>query len=124
MRTTVLLALASLCMAGSTIAQTPATRPASTILPVDPLTATEIRTAVSLVKAHRDMPSGALFPIVALQEPSNEEVRAFKPGGSFSRRALVVVLDRERSIVRGGGGPSRESGRVVRAVRERSAADH
>ena len=94
MRTTALLALASLCMAGSTIAQTPATRPASTLHPLDPLTATEIRNAVALVKTRPDVPSGALFPIVALQEPSKEEVRAFKPGGSFSRRALVVVLDR------------------------------
>ena len=100
MRSLALVVLVFISVTGSTVAgskdaaQSPAARPASFGHPLDPLTAAEIRTAVALVKARREVPADSLFPIVALQEPSKEEVRAFKSGTSFSRRALVVVLDR------------------------------
>jgi primary-amine oxidase len=46
------------------------------------------------VKARPDVPAGALFPIVALDEPSKAVVRSHTAGAPVSRRALVVVLDR------------------------------
>jgi primary-amine oxidase len=92
------LAFAAVCIAGSTtIAQTPAARPTSLAHPLDPLTAAEIRAAVAIAKTHASVPAAALFPVVALQEPSKEEVGAFTAGRPFSRRALVVILDREQA---------------------------
>jgi primary-amine oxidase len=70
--------------------------------PLDPLSASEIATAVRLVRAQPELSGttggGAqgelLFPTVTLNEPSKAEVRAFTPGSTFRREALVAVFDR------------------------------
>jgi primary-amine oxidase len=63
--------------------------------PLDPLTASEINSVVSILRARTEMvPANAFFPQIALNEPPKAEVRAFKPGATFRREAAVVVFDR------------------------------
>ncbi len=63
--------------------------------PLDPLTAAEIATAVSAVKASGRLAEGALFATVVLQEPPKEAVLAFGPGDPLQRQAFIVVFDRQ-----------------------------
>ena len=62
--------------------------------PLDPLSAAEIQTAVAVLRTHPDVPAGALFPMVSLQEPAKTVVAAFKPGTPSTREAFVVIFDR------------------------------
>lgn len=72
-------------------------RPAAATHPLDPITAAEIATAVKALRAHAEVPKDAFFPMIALQEPSKADVRAFKPGTAFRRDAIAVVFDRPRN---------------------------
>jgi primary-amine oxidase len=62
--------------------------------PLDPLTASEIIAAVGVLRRHPDVPPGALFPVVALNEPPKAEVLAHSAGSPFRREAFAVVFDR------------------------------
>ncbi len=61
--------------------------------PLDPLTANEISTVFSVIKAHANFPQGAFFPIVTLKEPPKSEVLAWLPGQPFRREAFANVFD-------------------------------
>jgi primary-amine oxidase len=66
--------------------------------PLDPLSTAEIRVAVDLVRARPDVPRDVLFPVIALNEPAKEEVRAYRPGTAAGpREAMLVVLDRPKN---------------------------
>jgi primary-amine oxidase len=113
-RLTVLVFALSLLAGGGASGQTPAVsgpsapakapaRPKAPPIathPLDPLTATEIVTAVRLLRAQPDLRAQPgrdgelLFPTVTLNEPPKAEVRAFTPGTPFRREAFAVVLDR------------------------------
>lgn len=109
MRST-LLVLTLLLLARNAGAQT-ASPHAAAPHPLDPLTGSEIATAVRLVRAHPELVSlggggsggaagaGAaaselLFPTVTLNEPPKAEVMAFTRGAATRREALVAVFDR------------------------------
>jgi primary-amine oxidase len=59
--------------------------------PLDPLTATEIRTAASLYRDARSEPD-PLFSSITLDEPTRDELRSFAAGGQVERRALVTAI--------------------------------
>lgn len=81
-----------LCLlAASASAVTPAT-PAPH--PLTPLNATEIAAAAKAVGGYKAFPKGALYPMIALREPSKAAMQKWKPGAKLAREASVVVLDR------------------------------
>lgn len=62
--------------------------------PLEPLTSEELGVAADLLTHYKDFPKGALFPMIALNEPAKSEVKAFVPGLPFRREAFATVLDR------------------------------
>ncbi len=66
--------------------------------PLAPLTATEIETAVAVIKAAHPLTAAARFPNISLQEPDKDLVWAFKPGDAVPRAAFVVVLEPVKNI--------------------------
>ncbi len=71
------------------------TRPAAPVgvsHPLDPLTAEEIAAASRIAGAHQPRDSWR-FPLVALDEPAKDTVRAYSNGDSIERRAFVMLLD-------------------------------
>ena len=62
--------------------------------PLDPLTADEIRAAVSVVRASGRLGSEVLFIRVFLHEPAKTVVLAFREGDSIERQAFVLIRDR------------------------------
>lgn len=62
--------------------------------PLEPLTAPEIEAAVAIARKAKSLPDAAFFPQVALDEPSKEYLRVWKPGKPAARRAALVVYDR------------------------------
>jgi primary-amine oxidase len=69
--------------------------PPSSVHPLEPLSAAELRLAVALVRGARRWSKSVLFPLVVLDEPPKAEVLAWRPGRPTRRFAQVVVLDRE-----------------------------
>jgi primary-amine oxidase len=65
--------------------------------PLNPLTATEINTAVSIIKDEKNLSDTVIFPIIALQEPDKKEVLNFTPSKSFSRQVFLQVYEREQN---------------------------
>src|SRR5262249_5762685 len=71
------------------------TSPAVALLhPLDPLTADEIRAAVTVVRASGRPGGEALFIRVSLHEPAQSAVLAFRAGEPFERQAFVLIRDR------------------------------
>ncbi|MDO8756937.1 MAG: tyramine oxidase, partial [Elusimicrobiota bacterium] len=68
--------------------------PARAQHPLEPLTAPEIEAAVDIARKAKSLPDAAFFPQVALDEPSKEYLRVWKPGRPAARRAALVVYDR------------------------------
>ena len=60
--------------------------------PHDPLTAHEIRRAVTAVGASGRVPDGTLFATVAVDEPDRAELAAIAAGAPLDRRIRLVVL--------------------------------
>jgi primary-amine oxidase len=61
--------------------------------PLDPLTPEEIRAATAaILAAHPELPEPR-FPLLTLDEPAKETVRALAPGVGVGRRAFAVVFD-------------------------------
>ena len=65
--------------------------------PLDPLTETEINTAVAVVKKENKLSERVAFPNVSLREPNKSKVLAFKKGDPITREAFVVVLEPSQS---------------------------
>ena len=63
--------------------------------PLDPLSATEIESAVRILRANGKLAGDRRFPLIALHEPPKEQVLNFRPGRSFSREAFAVIYDRD-----------------------------
>src|SRR5262245_62846893 len=62
--------------------------------PLEPLTADEIRTAVSVVRVSGRLGDEVLFVRVFLHEPPKSAVLAFRKGDPLERRAFVLLRDR------------------------------
>jgi len=60
--------------------------------PHDPLTADEIRLAVSSVRTSGRVPEGVLFATITVDEPDRGELEAFARGERVDRRIRLVVL--------------------------------
>lgn len=63
--------------------------------PLDPLTAEEINTCVTLIRKQEQFPTDAQFATVALHEPAKEWLLAYHEGTPFKREAEVVLLDKK-----------------------------
>jgi len=63
--------------------------------PLDPLNEREIALAVEILGASGKLPRNALFPMIALHEPTKEVVRDFRPGAPMGRHAFAVILGRQ-----------------------------
>jgi primary-amine oxidase len=67
--------------------------------PLDPLTAAEIETAVTIVRGAKSLPEGVFFPQVALNEPPKAAMLSWEPGTALARRAALVVYDRSANLL-------------------------
>jgi primary-amine oxidase len=63
--------------------------------PLDPLEASEIESAVKILKTMPNFPLEALFSTVQLNEPPKAEVWNYKAGTAFRREAFAIVMDRK-----------------------------
>ena len=53
--------------------------------PLDPLTATELEVATTVVSGAPQFPAGASFATLVLKEPAKRDVLAFMPGAPIAR---------------------------------------
>ena len=60
--------------------------------PLDPLTADEIRSSVTVVRESGRVSDGVLFAMVTLDEPSREVLAAHTPGDPVDRRVRLTIL--------------------------------
>lgn len=65
--------------------------------PLDPLNKSELEQAGKCVRSASQFPKDGMFPMIALNEPPKAEVRAFSPGKSFRREALVWIFDKKNN---------------------------
>ena len=73
-----------------------AAQPVATIQhPLDPLTAAEIAQACTTVRTQLALPDRCRFPMVRLEEPGKDVLRAHDAGSPAPRLAFVLVLDTE-----------------------------
>ncbi|MBA4186110.1 MAG: tyramine oxidase, partial [Acidobacteria bacterium] len=70
---------------------------AEAIHPLDPLDASEIESAVKILRAMPNFPKEVLFSTVQLNEPPKAEVWNYKAGTTFRREAFAIVMDRTRN---------------------------
>ncbi|MEE8159669.1 MAG: primary-amine oxidase [Dehalococcoidia bacterium] len=63
--------------------------------PLDPLTATEIESAIAILLAQRDLGERTRFESIALNEPAKELVLGFKEGDPIGREAFIVLFDND-----------------------------
>ena len=63
--------------------------------PLDPLTATELHTAIETLRSARGLDERHRFAIVRLAEPEKQAVTSFRPGDPIERTAFAIVFDRE-----------------------------
>lgn len=61
--------------------------------PLEPLTADEIRTAVSILRKELNLGKSTRFVSVALKEPAKDVVLNFKAGDPINREAFMIILD-------------------------------
>jgi primary-amine oxidase len=66
--------------------------------PLEPLTAEEITTAVSIVRRERALSQYFRFACVTLNEPPKDIVLNFQPGDGIEREAFIVLLDNETGM--------------------------
>lgn len=72
-----------------------APRPEIADHPLDPLSAAEIRVAITTLEAAGRLSERTRYPVIRLHEPPKAEVLGFRPGAAFRREALVVAYDRQ-----------------------------
>ncbi|MFM2063737.1 MAG: hypothetical protein RLZZ507_3408 [Cyanobacteriota bacterium] len=63
--------------------------------PLNPLTETEITTAVEVLKREKKLSETAFFPMIKLQEPDKKEVLNFQTGQKFPRQVFLQIYERE-----------------------------
>ncbi len=63
--------------------------------PLDPLSADEMRAAITLLDADNKVSARTRYPLIQLNEPPKAEVLAFNPGDPIRREAFVVAFDRD-----------------------------
>ncbi len=68
---------------------------ATRLHPLEPLTAEEISSASSILRAERDLGPRTRFVFVTLREPSKAQLAAFADGETVPREAELVVYDKE-----------------------------
>jgi primary-amine oxidase len=78
-------------MASQILAQPP--KPLPITHPLEPLTAAEITTAVTVLKKEKALSDRVVFPNLSLRDPDKAKVLAFKIGNPIQREAFVVVLE-------------------------------
>ncbi|MCB8836290.1 primary-amine oxidase [Aurantimonas sp. VKM B-3413] len=61
--------------------------------PLDPLTLEEIKAAVDIVRFEKQLGEKVRFPMVRLEEPTKEELKARSNGKAVPREAFVLSLD-------------------------------
>lgn len=61
--------------------------------PLEPLLATEILEAVSILKKIQNLGEKDRFVSVSLQEPKKQDVLTFKEGNLFQRKAFIIILN-------------------------------
>ncbi len=61
--------------------------------PLDPLSLTEIASAVALLREGRKLAPTVRFPIVRLEEPTKTDLAAHRLGGSLPRLAFILAMD-------------------------------
>jgi len=66
--------------------------------PLDPLTAEEIRAAVTILRRDRDLTDRWRIASIELREPPKYELRAWRPGDPIARAAIVVCWSREDGL--------------------------
>jgi primary-amine oxidase len=66
-----------------------------TLHPLEPLSAEEITTAVSIARSERELSQYFRFACVTLNEPPKDFVLNFKPGDKIEREAFIILLDNE-----------------------------
>ena len=71
--------------------------PAAASHPLAPLSAAELKQAVSILQREHSLGAAMMFPLVTLREPPKAEVLAFKPGQPFRREAAATVFDRKKN---------------------------
>ncbi|MDB5137307.1 MAG: hypothetical protein JWP37_3910 [Mucilaginibacter sp.] len=67
--------------------------------PLDPLTATEMRKVVQILKDSKTTSGRDIFNIINLKEPPKSEVLAYKPGTPFRREAFTSFYDYSKNGV-------------------------
>src|SRR5258706_2916194 len=68
--------------------------------PLDPLTATEMRKVVEILKSRGTINEGKdIFNIINLKEPPKQEVLGYKPGQPFRREAFTSFYDYKKNGV-------------------------
>jgi primary-amine oxidase len=67
--------------------------------PLDPLTATEMRKVVQILKDSKTTSGKDIFNIINLKEPPKNEVLAYKPGAPFRREAFTSFYDYSKNGV-------------------------
>lgn len=68
-------------------------KPSQITHPLEPLTATEIKTAVTVLKKEKSLSDRVVFPNLSLRDPDKAKVLDFKIGNPIAREAFVVVLE-------------------------------
>jgi primary-amine oxidase len=68
--------------------------------PLDPLSATEIETAVAVLRAAGDVDAATRYSQLGLDEPDKREVLAWVPGQPAHRKAFIVAR-RDRTVFEG-----------------------
>ena len=81
------------------MADTFSVSPSLSILhPLEPLTADEVTTAVSIVRTQCNLSEHVRFVSVTLNEPSQEVVLSYNQGDQIAREAFMVLLDKTDGI--------------------------
>jgi Cu2+-containing amine oxidase len=70
---------------------------AEAVHPLDPLSESEISSAVRILRSAPGFPPSARFSAVQLNEPPKAEVWNFRAGAPFRREAFAVVFDRQKN---------------------------
>ncbi len=67
--------------------------------PLEPLSAAEITTAVSIIRTEKNLSQSVRFASVTLHEPPKQFVLNYKPGDPYAREAELVLVDDEQRAV-------------------------
>jgi primary-amine oxidase len=92
------LVMLLLCM-GQSCTQKIKTESDNPTYPLDPLTATEMRKVVQILKDSKTTSGKDIFNIINLKEPPKNEVLAYKPGAPFRREAFTSFYDYSKNGV-------------------------